>query len=367
MSEGVKRKLEEKDVEKTPPPTKVIFSFDIEARGDDLLKHGMLAIGWCVGAIDEDRVLEKGRLCLKPLLYMDPEDILMISMYGVDGLRGLPGGETDAAIAERRALVKTQCMDPKCLEEFWYNEEKCPGGRAKLAELQSQAIDAGDAMRQLRATLDKWDDGKEYKAVIVSDNILFDGGWVDYYLSRFGLRRLHLTPQGKYRRVYDTVDYRRGLVKMDYGERWLDERGIIEKFGLTVDPASHTHMPEEDAEYIYRFHQQLVAKAAVAYDDDQLTAPGPYLKDHPVVAAIRKTLDGHSEIENDCMGFTYEDDDHYTIMWFKTLRTASAARQLINERFGRDIATEPGLISASDILNPFVLDAAAFNLMPYRT
>jgi uncharacterized protein YifE (UPF0438 family) len=260
----------------------------------------------------------------------------------------------------------TQAMDPKCLREFWYNEEKCPEGRAKLDELQSQAIDAGDAMRQFRAVLDRWDDGEKYRAVIVSDNILFDGGWVDYYLSRFGLRRLHLTPQGKYRRVYDTVDYRRGLVKMDYGDRWLNERGIIERYGLTVDPSAHTHMPEEDAEYIYRFHQQLVAKAAVAYDEEQPVeekfTEGPYLKDHPVITFIEEKLTGSAE--DDCMGFTYENGDHCTLMWFKTLESATSAQQQINAAVGWDMATNPGLVTADDVWNPFTLDVVGFNLKP---
>lgn len=243
-----KRKLEEISAIPAGGPQKVVFSFDIEGRGDDLLAHGILAIGWCVGSLDDDRVLETGRVALQPLV--------TLRMHTASDGTPFPGAEV-------------QTFEQKCLDEFWYNEEKCPGGRAKLDMLKAAAIDPSEAMRIFRDKLDFYDDGERYEAVIVSDNILFDGGWVDFYLSYFGLRRLHLTPQGRYRRVFDMVDYRRGLVKMDHGDRWLNERGIIELFGLTVDPDDHTHLPEEDARYIYRFYQQLLAKAAIAYDQEE--------------------------------------------------------------------------------------------------
>jgi hypothetical protein len=39
-----------------------------------------------------------------------------------------------------------------------------------------------------------------------------------------------------------------------YNEKWTNDQKIIDKFGLKIDKSIHNHLPENDAEYIYRLH-----------------------------------------------------------------------------------------------------------------
>lgn len=223
-------------------PVQVAVSIDIESRGDDLIKHGILSIGYCVGRLDREEVLDRGRISLNPLTYLSYEET------------------KTCAPQELVTARKTQQFEQRCLEEFWLNEDKNPGGKQKLQILMAEGVDPIIGIKKFRDLLDSYDDGVNFQAKIISDNIIFDGGWIDYYLSLAGFGRLQHDVNGRYRRVFDTVDYRRGVCRMDYGDKWMNEKQIIAHFGLTVNPDDHTHMPDDDAEYIYRFHVQLVNK-----------------------------------------------------------------------------------------------------------
>lgn len=257
-------------VDQKPKPVPVAFAIDIESRGDDLIKHGILSIGYCVGRLDQEEVIEKGRISLQPLQYLSYWDLqsLQFDMKVYAGewcawdtmrYEMEQEGKTDhSPEPQPPQVIKTQKFEERCLQEFWLNEEKCPGGKEKMQTMMAEAVDPIEGIKQFRAILSRYDDGVNYEAKVISDNIVFDGGWIDYYLSLAGLPRLQHDAKGWYRRVFDTVDYRRGACHMDYGDRWMGEKDIINHFGLTVNPDDHTHMPEEDAEYIYRFHLQLV-------------------------------------------------------------------------------------------------------------
>jgi hypothetical protein len=242
-------------------PTKVAFALDIEGRGDNLLKNGILSIGWCVMRIDTGEILEKGRISLQPLLYMDPDDILFFHECETGDPDSIP---RDVLVPVDDMYdsywVKTQVFEERCLQEFWLNEEKFPGNKAKMQTMMGEAVDAMDGIKAFRNVLDKWDDGVQWESKILSDNVVYDCGWINYYLSLAGCRILALGPNNRYRRVFDTVDYRRGVCAMDYGDLWLNEREIIKLYDLDVDPDNHTHMPDDDAEYIAMYHIQLLNK-----------------------------------------------------------------------------------------------------------
>jgi hypothetical protein len=72
----------------------------------------------------------------------------------------------------------------------------------------------------------------------------------------FGLPNLnyHRQPNGTltYRNTHDSDSYARGYLKMSYNKPWISNKKIIQSLGLDLDPDSHDHMPENDAELLYR-------------------------------------------------------------------------------------------------------------------
>ena len=246
-------------------PTKVALALDIEGRGDNLIKNGILSIGWCVVRIDTRKILEKGRISLYPLQYVDHSGLStvheMAYVLGENLVGKLDGSQEFIEFTEKAIdVVKTQVFEERCLQEFWLNEEKFPGNKVKMHTMMSEAVPTIEGIRAFRAILDKWDDGVQWECKILSDNVVYDCGWLNYYLSLAGCRILALGPNNRYRRVFDTVDYRRGVCAMDYGDLWLNEREIIKLYDLNVDPDKHTHFPDDDAEYIATFHIQLLNK-----------------------------------------------------------------------------------------------------------
>lgn len=241
-------------------PTKVLFSIDIESRGDNVIEHGVLSIGYCVGLIDRPEVLAKGRISLKPLQYIDQGDVnILDEVFAATRSKLLsehPANPSPAS--ELPSLVKTQHFEERCLDEFWLNEEKNPGGKEKMQLMVEEGVDPIEGIRQFRAILDHYDDGEVFKAHVLSDNVVFDAGWLNYYLYKAGCPDLSHTAKGRYRRIFDMVDYRRGVCHMDHADTWMNEKAIIEHFRLDVNPDDHTHMPDEDAEYIYQFYVRLM-------------------------------------------------------------------------------------------------------------
>ena len=233
-------------------PTKIVIALDIESGGEDMIRNPLLAVGWYICELGHPEApLAKGYVSLRPLQYIEQSSITAINALS-------PG----AAINDVLPMVQTQQFDQKCLEEFWHNAERCPMGRQMLERFEREAVDHRVGMTQLRELIDSFDDGVDFKAVIISDNAPFDFGWIDYHFSQHGLRRLHLRSDGRYRRIFDVVDYRRGLFAMDHGERQFGEKEIIERLKLDINPDMHDHMPDNDARYICLFYHKMMEEAA---------------------------------------------------------------------------------------------------------
>ena len=248
-STPVKRKAEE--ISESGGPTKVVIAIDIESGGTDMIRHPLLAVGWYVCELGKlNQPLEAGYVCPEWLTYIDQSTL--------ESMANLSPG---AMLGDVQHGVHRQEFEKACLEDFWHNEEKCPGGREHLAKFAAEVVPHRQAMQQIRDLIDRYDDGTEYEAVLISDNTTYDFGWLDYHLSKEGLRRVHIRSNDRYRRVFDTVDYRRGLFAMDHGKRQYGERWIIEQLGLEIDPLEHNHTPDSDARYINMFYHHMLAEA----------------------------------------------------------------------------------------------------------
>lgn len=209
-------------------PKNVAIVIDIECRGDDMIRNGIVSIGVCVGSSTSVEVIEKRRFDLLPLDYIE---------------------KTGNAIR-----VYHQDFEDRCMDEFWSKRLD------QLKTMQENAVDPLEAIRAFRAFIDKYDDGISYRAVICGDATGFDFAMINYYLARAQLSPLWRSATSQYRPTNDTDSYSRGVLNLDYSEPWVYDSDLISKFSLAADQENHDHMPENDAEYIYRFHTELITK-----------------------------------------------------------------------------------------------------------
>jgi len=193
----------------------VVISLDIEARGQGPKRHGIMAIGVCVGSANEEKVLEKTRYDIKAL----PD----------------------------------QTMEKRCWDQFWSKHQDI------FDTITADAQDAKTQIVAFRALLDKWHKNSD-SVYIVSDNPGFDFGMINYYLDYFALPTLNYGHDGNYINTHDADSYGRGVMKQGFGSQWFSNSSACKHFNLQLNPDDHNHMPENDAEFIYRLHFQVVEK-----------------------------------------------------------------------------------------------------------
>lgn len=193
----------------------IVFAIDIEARGPGPYRHGIISIGVCVGAADgpEPQVLAKRRFDMLPYPH--------------------------------------QQMDQRTMDEFWSNHMdilKTLTENAQHPEAQTIAF---------RNFLDDWSQGGT-EPYILCDNPSFDFGMINYYLDIAGLPTLNYDVSGKkYVSTHDADSYARGLMRYPLSRPWMSNENLIhflDKTPKEIDPEAHNHMPENDAEFIYRLH-----------------------------------------------------------------------------------------------------------------
>lgn len=250
--------VEEKGKEEEP--TKYAVVFDIESRGDNEIENGIVSIGYVIGRTDCVEVLEKGRIDLAPLWYVEYSALLLMKEE-IESCIGRGRVPTEAWTQD---AFKQQDFEERCLKEFWQNEEKFPGIGEKLKQMTANPMDPIEGITKFRSIIDAWDDReKGRQAVIISDNVQFDCRFINHYLATAGLPSLaYDKTKTWYRPNFDIDNYARGLERMDYSNIWTSDTKMIEKYGLQANKEDHTHMPEDDAEFIYRMHMELVLKVS---------------------------------------------------------------------------------------------------------
>jgi hypothetical protein len=197
-----------------------MFVIDIEGRGPSVSRNGIVSIGVCVGertGYMDPRIIEKRRFDILPL--------------------------------------PSQVMDPKCKAEFW---DKQTNGLLEV--LQQHALQPEVAIREFRKYLDHWIQ-RDPNLYVVCDNPAYDFAFIDYYLDMFGLPTLAYDQNKNFRALHDADSYARGFLEKAPQEQWISNKAVIEEHNLRTGAPETTlvaHLPEDDAESIYRFHYALV-------------------------------------------------------------------------------------------------------------
>ena len=202
---------------------KVIIAIDIESRGTSVKRNGIISIGVCVGDATTENVIEKIRFDVAPL--------------------------------------EGQIMEKRCQDEFWSKHKDI------YKTLTENPTPAKKAMSVFRGLIDHWHTNAE-SVYIVSDNPAFDFGMVNYYLDEFGLLPLSYKTNAdgiaEYVPLHDTDSYARGSLGQGFNNQWVNDTDVIRTHLGTQDTLnkdSHNHLPENDAEFIYRLHFQIVNKS----------------------------------------------------------------------------------------------------------
>lgn len=194
----------------------LIFSLDIETSGPIYTKHGILGIGWCAGR--KDGTFDSGQ----------------INMF-------LPEG-TD--------------FEQKCWEEFWSKNI------STLQKLKEGAVSPAEGIKNFISILDGYE--QDYDVMIVTDNPSFDVGFINYYLATYlGRNPLTYDSFGKYRPIFDTDCYTRGVLHMQYDNKWTSDRDVIAHLNIDISEfTSHSHTPQDDAIRIFQLHRAVLQKLA---------------------------------------------------------------------------------------------------------
>jgi hypothetical protein len=205
--------LGEMDAQKEDKCPRVIFAIDVERRGENMVRHGILSIGFCVGRADRYEILEQGRFSLDPL----------------------PG----------------QRYEHRCIDEFWKNYPEVK------KTLEEESKEASWAISDFRDKIAEWEMKSE--VALVSDSSGLDFGIINYYLAHFGYPMLYYkmaTTSHKpyvFRPTYDTDGYARGVMGYGYENPWTSDEEIAARLGFSLEN-SKTHLPDEDAAHIYEMH-----------------------------------------------------------------------------------------------------------------
>ncbi len=192
----------------------ILCAIDIESTGPNILKNGIISIGYCIGNIIGEIYLKKRiNLKLDDNISFDPEFFCFWNKH--------------ISILE---LLKVNQITPK------------------------------EAMEQFINDIDKFD--SIGKLIIISDNITFDLGFLNYYLAKY-LDRLPLTYRlGKeFRPVYDIDSYARGILQQDYKSIWTHDLELETRFKFKIKRnIDLIHTPDNDAEYIYNLHRMTLIR-----------------------------------------------------------------------------------------------------------
>lgn len=219
--------------ESSPPKKRALLALDIEARGASVIHHGILAIGYCLGREDTFEIIERGRICFRPMRVNDC----------------------------------VQYYEPRCVADFWSKHQDI------AATLEAEALHADVAVSKFYTLLQEF--SREYDVSIITDFPSFDAGFIDFYLGTYWFPALHFKPLPdaelrkfknrantlhvnlQYHPVYDTDCYARGAMGFDYSKPWVSDKDVAEKFGFEITTKT-THYPDDDACHIYEVHVKTV-------------------------------------------------------------------------------------------------------------
>ena len=195
----------------------ILCAIDIETSGPNIIKNGILSIGICAGTVTGNIIVRR-RIDVK--------------------------------------LHRSKSFDTNTWDNFWCKNKKI------LEIIQEHPLEESAAVIEFINVIDDLEDN--YKVIIISDNPVFDIGFLNYYLA-FYINRLPLQydKEGVFRPIYDTDSYTRGVLRKNYNNIYTDDKEIIKKLNIELPQldSSKKHLPEYDAEYIYHLHRMILIKS----------------------------------------------------------------------------------------------------------
>lgn len=194
---------------------KLLIAVDIETSGCQFSKHGILAIGFCIGDLNNIHNNNKYRINF--------------------------------------ALDENIVFEKRCMDEFWSKNMN------KLEELKKDQYSPKQGIQKFIDYIDNFE--KTFELIFISDNPTFDFGFINYYLDKYLDRRplSFNSIDNSYRPLFDTDCYTRGVLNLDYSNIWTSDADIINKLNIKLpNNIIHDHLPENDAEYILELHKAVI-------------------------------------------------------------------------------------------------------------
>lgn len=211
-----------------------IVAVDGEWRGNNALTHGILSLGWVIGKADTFEVLEKKRINFDRMYTILQKKVNVVNF------------DSNGLVAHPR--IEQQKYEPRCLEEFWSKHTD------KKDALEKDPVNPMEAIARFRASIDNLE-RNGFKVVLVTDAPGRDFHYINTYLDHAGLPDINTSLDGSYRQTYSTEDYARGALAMDFDDLHLKNVEMEDAFDVPIDnDITHDHMPENDAEYIYKLY-----------------------------------------------------------------------------------------------------------------
>lgn len=228
-----------------------ILAIDIETLGPNIIRDEMIAFGYVLGDT-KGNIISKKRYCLKLDDHHPFDENHVSKIY--DMFYDKFNEFNLVAHPEKEFSKFVNSVNIGCLENFWIKN------LSNLRVMLSEALDIEDQLKDFALVLDKFDE--LYDLRIVSDFKDYDLAFMNYYFSKYLNRNgLHYRfgDDKQYRPTYDTDSYTRGALGMGYQNPWTSDIDAVNKFGMKVIEVP-SHLPDDDAEYIYLFHVGLVNK-----------------------------------------------------------------------------------------------------------
>jgi hypothetical protein len=195
----------------------IVFAFDVEARGKSMIHHGIVSVGVCIGTAN-GVVLFKCRWNVAPI----------------------PG----------------QFYEQRCLDEFWSAHPQLK------EELEKKPVDAVEFAAQFRELINIWE--KDADLYLLTDNPAFDASFINYYLDSAGQASMQYAEDRKTyaHAVHDSDSFVRGALRYHWTEQWVSDDEAMRQLAIVAPGTSELvpHMPEDDAERIFRNHVRIVQK-----------------------------------------------------------------------------------------------------------
>ena len=161
-------------------------------------------------------------------------------------------------------LVESTTFEPRCWDEFWSNNLDILSilkyhGPLTKSQRQKEMI---TQFQEFRANWETWAKENNYEYLLVSDNSVFDGGFVNQMIHEHlpGAKPIpYSASTGEYSSFGETHSAQRGLLMYvdQYTKEWGFSERINELFNVPEQNKPHDHNPANDA-YTIAFDQQVL-------------------------------------------------------------------------------------------------------------